>query len=143
MTLFWIVKSPVLCYEQDMTAAKRTDPELWEKIKRKVKRGSKGGKAGEWSARKAQLAVKLYKEAGGGYEGRKSKSNSLKKWTDQDWQYAGKPKKSRYLPKKAIKALTPQEKAATNRAKREGTKKGKQHVAQPKKIATKTARYRK
>lgn len=126
-----------------MTAAKRTDPELWEKIKKKVTRGSKGGKAGQWSARKAQLAVKLYKEAGGGYEGKKRKSNALKKWTEQDWQYAGEPKKSRYLPKKAIKALTVQEKAATNRAKKEGTKKGKQFVPQPKKIAKKTARYRK
>lgn len=126
-----------------MTSAKRTDPALWERIKKKVMKGSKGGKAGQWSARKAQLAVKLYKEAGGGYIGKKSKSNSLKKWTDQDWQYAGEPKKSRYLPKKAIKALTSKEKAATNRAKREGTKKGKQFVKQPKKIAKKTARYRK
>lgn len=126
-----------------MTSAKRTDPALWERIKKKVMKGSKGGKAGQWSARKAQIAVKLYKEAGGGYVGKKSKSNSLKKWTDQDWQYAGEPKKSRYLPKKAIKALSSKEKAATNRAKREGTKKGKQFVKQPKKIAKKTARYRK
>lgn len=125
-----------------MTSAERTDPELWEKIKKKVTRGSKGGKAGQWSARKAQLAVKLYKEAGGGYVGKKSRSNSLKKWTDQEWDYVGEPKKSRYLPKKARKALTPQEKAATSRAKREGTKKGKQFVPQPKKIAKKTARYR-
>lgn len=126
-----------------MTSAKRTDPELWERIKKKVMKGSKGGKGGQWSARKAQLAVKLYKEAGGGYIGKKSKFNSLKKWTDQDWQYAGKAKKSRYLPKKAIKALSSKEKAATNRTKREGTKKGKQFVKQPKKIAKKLARYRK
>lgn len=125
-----------------MTSAKRTHPELWEKIKKKVTAGSKGGNPGQWSARKAQLAVKLYKEAGGGYEGKKSKSNSLKKWTDQDWQYAGKEKESRYLPKKAIDALSPQEKGATNKAKKEGTRKGKQFVSQPKKIAKKTARYR-
>lgn len=42
-----------------MTSAKRTDPALWEQIKKKVMKGSKDGKAGQWSARKAQLAVKL------------------------------------------------------------------------------------
>ncbi len=126
-----------------MTTAKRSNPKLWEKIKRKVQNSSKGGKAGEWSARKAQLAVKLYKDAGGTYEGRKSPNNSLKKWTDQEWEYVGEPKKSRYLPKKAAKALTPQEKAATSRAKNKGTKKGKQFVSQPKKIAKKVAKYRK
>lgn len=48
----------------------------------------------------------------------------------------------RYLPSKAIKSLSDGEYASTTRAKREGTKAGKQHVAQPKKIAEKTARYR-
>ncbi|MDJ0651725.1 MAG: hypothetical protein QNJ27_01765 [Simkaniaceae bacterium] len=105
-------------------------------------KGSKGGKAGQWSARKAQLAVKLYKEAGGSYIGSKKKSNALTQWTKQDWRYVGEPKKSRYLSKKAIDALTKEEKAATSRAKREGTKRGKQFVKQPKKIAKKTARYR-
>ena len=125
-----------------MTTAKKTKPKLWEQVKKKVTAGTKGGKAGQWSARKAQLAVKLYKESGGGYVGKKSKANDLTKWTKQDWQYAGKPKKSRYLPKKAIKALSSSEKASTNRAKSEGTKKGKQFVSQPKKVAKKTARYR-
>jgi len=77
-----------------MSNIRRTKPELWEKIKKKVMKGSKGGKAGQWSARKAQLAVKLYKEAGGGYIGSKKKSNALTKWTEQDWQYVGKPKKA-------------------------------------------------
>ena len=48
----------------------------------------------------------------------------------------------RYLPEKARKSLTAAEYAATSKAKREGTKKGKQFVAQPKKIAKKTAKYR-
>jgi hypothetical protein len=126
-----------------MKTSKKTNPKLWDKVKKQVTASSKGGNPGQWSARKAQLAVKIYKEKGGGYEGKKSKDNSLKKWTEQDWQYAGEPKKSRYLPKKAIEALSPQEKAATSRAKRKGTKKGKQHVKQPKKIAKKTAKYRK
>jgi len=77
----------------------------------------------------------------------KSKSQkSLSQWTKQDWQTkSGKPSAKtgeRYLPSKAIKSLSDGEYAATTRAKREGTKAGKQHVAQPKKIAEKTARYR-
>ena len=58
---------------------KRTNQKLWERIVSQVKAGSKGGKSGQWSARKAQLAVAKYKAAGGKYEGRKSASNSLTK----------------------------------------------------------------
>ena len=76
---------------------------------------------------------------------------SLKKWTKQKWRTkSGKPstqgKKAtgeRYLPEKAIKALTKKEYAATTKAKRAATKKGKQVAKQPKKIAKKTRRYRK
>lgn len=70
---------------------------------------------------------------------------SLKKWTDEKWRTSdGKPSKGkkRYLPDKAWDALSPGEKAATNRAKAEGNKKGKQFVQQPKKIAKKTSNYR-
>ena len=71
---------------------------------------------------------------------------SLKKWTRQKWRTkSGKPSAEtgeRYLPEKAIKALSSSEYAATTRAKRAGTAKGKQFVAQPKKIARKTARFR-
>ena len=129
-----------------MTTAQKTNPELWKRIVARVKAGSKGGDKGEWSARKAQLAVKLYKEAGGGYVGKKSSSNSLAKWTKQKWRTkSGKPSGEtgeRYLPEKAIKALSPKEYAATTKAKRAGTKKGKQFVAQPKAIAKKVAKYR-
>lgn len=80
----------------------------------------------------------------------KAPQKSLKKWTKEKWgTKSGKPstqgKKAtgeRYLPKKARDALSPAEYAATTRAKRKGTKAGKQHVAQPKKIAKKTAKYR-
>jgi len=127
--------------------AEKTKPELWKRIVAKVKRGEKGGDKGEWSARKAQLAVKLYKDAGGGYRGKKSADNSLSKWSKQKWRTkSGKPSGEtgeRYLPEKAIKALTSSEYAATTKAKRAGTKKGKQFVAQPKSIAKKTAKYRK
>tara|TARA_R100000231_G_scaffold33478_3_gene29369 strand:- start:1004 stop:1153 length:150 start_codon:yes stop_codon:yes gene_type:complete len=47
------------------------------------------------------------------------------------------------LPEKAIKALSPQEYAATTRAKRKGTKAGKQFVKQPKSVAKKVRKYRK
>jgi hypothetical protein len=72
---------------------------------------------------------------------------SLKSWSKQKWRTkSGKPSAKtgeRYLPAKAIKSLTPAEYAATTRAKRQGTKAGKQHVAQPKKVAKKTRPYRK
>jgi hypothetical protein len=76
----------------------------------------------------------------------KAPQKSLKDWGDQKWRTkSGKPSSEtgeRYLPEKAIKALSPQEYAATTRAKREGKAKGEQFVAQPKKIAAKTAAYR-
>jgi hypothetical protein len=71
---------------------------------------------------------------------------SLKKWTKQKWKTNdGTPSKGkkRYLPEVAWEDLTPAEKRATNKAKAAGNKKGKQFVAQPKKIAKKTAAYRK
>jgi len=80
----------------------------------------------------------------------KPAQKSLKKWTAEDWgTKSGKnstvgPKATgeRYLPKKARESLSSQEYAATTRAKRAGTAKGKQFVAQPKKVAAKTAKYR-
>ena len=71
---------------------------------------------------------------------------SLKSWTKQKWRTkSGKPSGEtgeRYLPSAAIKSLSPSEYAATTRAKRKGKAAGKQHVAQPKKIAKKTKRFR-
>ncbi len=76
----------------------------------------------------------------------KKSQKSLKDWGKQKWRTkSGKPSSKtgeRYLPTAAIKALTPAEYAATTRAKRKGTKKGKQFVKQPKNIAKKTARFR-
>jgi hypothetical protein len=70
---------------------------------------------------------------------------SLKNWTAQKWRTSdGKPSKGkkRYLPSAAWASLSPAEKAATNKTKAEGNKKGKQFVKQPKNIAQKTKRYR-
>ena len=70
---------------------------------------------------------------------------SLKKWSQEKWKTSdGKPSKGkkRYLPSAAWDALTPAEKAATNKTKAVGNAKGKQFVKQPKNVAKKTAKYR-
>ena len=129
-----------------MSSAKKSNPAKWKRIVAAVKAGSKGGRPGQWSARKAQIAVARYKKSGGGYKGAKKKSNSLSKWSKQKWRTSdGKPSKGkkRYLPDAAWKALSTAEKRATNRAKAKGNKKGKQFVKQPKRIAKKVRRYRK
>jgi hypothetical protein len=129
----------------------RSDEPKWKRIVASVKAGGKGGNPGQWSARKAQLATQRYKKSGGGYSGPKTEAQkSLSKWGKEDWgTKSGKPSTQgakatgeRYLPKKARQALTSSEYAATTKAKREGTKQGKQFVKQPKTVATKTARFR-
>jgi len=76
----------------------------------------------------------------------KKSQRSLKNWTKQEWTTKSGKKSSktgeRYLPKKAIKAMSSSEYATTTRKKRADTKKGKQHSKQPKKIARKTRSYR-
>jgi hypothetical protein len=122
------------------TAVKR-NPALWERAKAQAK-AKMGGKH---SARAMQLAVSIYKKAGGTYGGPK-RETSLSKWTKQKWRTkSGKPSSQtveRYLPEKAIKSLSSAEYAATTRAKREGTAKGKQFVAQPKSVAKKVKKFR-
>lgn len=127
------------------------NPALRERLKDKIMAGSKGGKAGQWSARKAQLLTQEYEKAGGKYSGSKTESQkSLSKWTKEDWgTKSGKPSTQgskatgeRYLPKKARESLSSKEYAATSRKKKEDTAKGKQFSKQPKKIAKKTAKSR-
>ena len=127
--------------------AKKTDPKLWERVKETVTKSDKGGKPGQWSARKAQMATAEYKKEGGGYEGGKSKDNHLKQWTDEEWgtksgRESGKTGE-RYLPKKARDTLTDEEYARSTRRKRDDTAKGKQHSRQPKDVARKAASARK
>ncbi len=128
-----------------------TNPALRERIKNKIMASGKGGKPGQWSARKAQLVAQEYKKAGGGYTGSKtSKQKSLSKWTKEKWgTKSGKPSTQgskatgeRYLPKKARQALSKEEYAKTSAKKRRDTRSGKQFSKQPKSIAKKTARYR-
>jgi hypothetical protein len=128
-----------------------TKPGLRESIKDRIMASSKGGKPGQWSARKAQLLAQAYEKAGGGYSGEKtSAQKSLSKWTGEKWgTKSGKPSTQgekatgeRYLPKKAREALSKKEYAATSAKKRQDTKAGKQFSKQPDKVAKKTARYR-
>lgn len=123
-----------------------TKPELRERLKKKVMASTKGGDAGQWSARKAQLLAAEYKKAGGGYSGSKTgEQKSLSKWTKEKWTTSdGKPSegKKRYLPEKAWGSLTASEKKATNAAKAAGDKAGKQFVKQPKAVADKVKKYR-
>jgi hypothetical protein len=128
------------------TTAERDDPELWDKVKKQVTAGDKGGRKGQWSARKAQLATAEYKKAGGGYVGGKDADNSLHQWTEEDWgTRSGKDSETtgeRYLPKKAREALSDKEYARTTAKKRRDTAKGRQFSGQPRDVAEKTAPYR-
>ena len=128
-------------------SAKKTKPGLWKRIVARVKAGSKGGRPGQWSARKAQLAVARYKKAGGGYKGKKSSKNKLSKWTKQKWGYVTKgdekkprAKRGRYLPKKVRESLSKSEKAATNRRKKAASRAGRQKAKYTRRIAKRVRR---
>ena len=131
-----------------MTKANKDNPYLWKQIVSKIKSEMcYGTKAGQWSARKAQAAVKRYKDAGGGYKDYKDSSNSLHKWTKQDWRTKSGLNSSdtseRYLPAKAIKSLSDKEYILTSEKKRKDSLKGKQFSKQPKVIAKKVKKFRK
>lgn len=123
--------------------AEKTDPKLWDKVKRKVTKSDKGGKPGQWSARKAQLATLEYKHEGGGYKGKKAADNHLRQWADEDWGTksgeASGDTGERYLPKSAREHLSDAEYKRTTAKKRADTRKGKQFSKQPSDIARKTA----
>jgi hypothetical protein len=125
------------------TTASKTDPALWQTVKAAVTRGAKGGRPGQWSARKAQLATAEYKKAGGGYAGPKTDDNRLSQWTREEWgtKSGAKSKDSgeRYLPKKARQILTEGEYRRTTTKKRADTAKGKQFSSQPEDVARKVA----
>lgn len=120
----------------ELKAESYTKPNLRESIKRRIMAGSRGGKPGEWSARKAQLLAMEYRRAGGGYRGGKKKpQRSLDKWTEERWTTSdGKPAireggTTRYLPEEAWRKLTPAQREATNRKKRNASQRGRQFVA--------------
>jgi hypothetical protein len=118
----------------------RTKPILWKRIVKEIKEGSKGGKPGIWSARKAQLAVHKYKSLGGDYTGTK-KNNSLVLWTKQNWGYIDNKKGNRYLPKQIRNSLTQQEKIEENKRKRVATKLGKTRASYSISVLKKMQKY--
>jgi hypothetical protein len=126
--------------------AEKADPALWERVKEEITQSEKGGHAGQWSARKAQMAVQEYKKRGGTYKGKKTADNHLQQWQEEEWGTKSGAKSGdtgeRYLPKEAREALTPEEYKRTTAKKRADTRKGKQFSAQPKDVAEKAAAAR-
>jgi hypothetical protein len=127
--------------------ATKTNPKLWEKVKAKITKGDKGGEPGQWSARKAQMAVAEYKKAGGGYAGRQTADNHLQQWQEEDWGTKSGKKSldtgERYLPRKSREALTDGEYKRSTEKKKADTRKGKQFSKQPRDVAKKAAAARK
>lgn len=117
-----------------MSSAKKTDPDLWEEVKEEFMQSDKGGDPGQWSARKAQLAVQEYKKRGGGYEddGPDQEDTDLHEWTEEDWgTKSGDTSENtgeRYLPKKVRMLLTEDEYARSTQKKKDGDQ---QFVDQP------------
>lgn len=113
-----------------------SDPELRERLKAEITAGERGGRAGQWSARKAQLLAHEYEAAGGTYLGpRTPEQEHLHEWTQEEWTTNdGEPAEDgavthRYLPREAWEKLSPAEREATDKAKVEGSRKGEQFVA--------------
>jgi hypothetical protein len=126
-----------------MSSAQKSDPVLWEKVVAEVKAGSKSGPAGTWNARKAQLAVSVYKQRGGTYVGKKSRDNSLAQWTREDWGYVNDKPGNRYLPMKVREELTPAEVRTENIRKKSATRNGKQRASYSSSVAAKLRKDRK
>lgn len=126
--------------------AKKSDPKLWEAVKAEITAGDKGGKPGQWSARKAQMASHEYQKRGGGYLGAKDPHNHLVEWTEEEWgTKSGRESLEtgeRYLPKAAREAMSDEQYDRTTAAKRKDSAKGKQFSAQPADVAAKAARVR-
>lgn len=125
----------------------RKNSKLWTSVKNQVLHENIGGtKSGQWSARKALIAVKRYKDRGGTYIGPKSKNNSLTKWVHQQWTTkSGRPSHitgERYLPKKAFDHLSKKEIQIINRSKKKSMKRGIQYSKMPKSISKKIKKYR-
>lgn len=119
---------------------KYTHPELREEIKEEIKESDKGGKPGQWSARKSQMLVREYEKQGGGYKQsqKDEAAKSLEKWSEQDWQTEEGETRARdgevtkrYLPKEVWERLSDQEKKEAEQTKEKAAKEGKQHVEWP------------
>jgi hypothetical protein len=128
-----------------------THPELRERLKEELRQSDRGGRPGTWSARKSQLLTREYEAQGGGYRhpGEKTEAQKhLDQWTHERWQTRDGAERARtgdvtkrYLPKAAWEQMTPEERAATDRRKREGSRRGRDRVpnTEPAKQARKAA----
>ena len=132
-----------------MTSAKKTDPKLWEEVKDEITQSDKGGDPGQWSARKAQMAVSEYKKRGGGYDdsGPDQDDTDLHEWTEEDWDTrsgeASGETGERYLPKKVRMLLTEDEYRRSTAKKREDSHEGdEQYSDQPDDVREKIARLK-
>jgi hypothetical protein len=121
---------------------KYTKPDLRRQIKDDLMQSDKGGKSGQWSARKSQLLVQEYEKQGGGYkqseDDKDEAAQSLEEWSEQDWQtQAGEAqarqdgKTKRYLPKAVWDKLSDAEKQEAERTKQQASKQGEQYVEWP------------
>jgi len=114
-----------------------SDPALRERLKEEIKASDRGGRPGQWSARKSQLLKQQYEEAGGGYlsDQPTDAQRHLHQWTEEEWTTRdGKPavregETARYLPKDAWEELTPDQRRATDAKKRQASREGRQFVA--------------
>jgi hypothetical protein len=130
-----------------MTSAIKRNPTLWRKIVQEIKSESTGGtKSGQWSARKAQIAVARYKSQGGTYVGPKRQDNSLVKWSNQHWRTksgrASHITNERYLPEKAIQYLSSRDYASVSKLKLRDSRRGLQYSKMPYSISRKIKQFR-
>ena len=124
-----------------MASATKSDPDLWEKVKREITEGDKGGDPGQWSARKAQMSVQEYKRRGGGYEddGTDQEDTDLvdrgEDWGTRSGEESGESGE-RYLPRRVRMLLTDDEYRRSTEQKRGSED---QYVDQPDDVKEKIA----
>ena len=149
----WVEKSVAMYLDEapsySVKSLSYTKPELRNRLKNQIMAGSRGGRPGQWSARKAQLLAQEYRKRGGGYRGGLRKTQrSLRRWTREKWTTSdGKPANRpggmrRYLPASAWRRLTPAQRQATNRKKIIGDSRGRQFVANTERAREVGARVR-
>lgn len=116
---------------------KYTHPELRRQLKEEILKSDKGGKPGQWSARKSQLLVREYEKQGGDYKQaeKDEAAKSLEEWSEQDWQTEEREDRARegkvtkrYLPSSVWDKLSDKEKQEAEETKEQASKEGKQYV---------------
>lgn len=121
-------------------AERYTRPRLRERLKEEIKRSDKGGRPGQWSARKSQQLSREYEKHGGGYkaDANREAAASLHEWTEQAWQTTEGSAEAerggrmhRYLPKEAWERLSPPERRRAERSKQRADRHGEQRASWP------------